>query len=482
MMKLIEPNLYTALAAGGQPSKPVLRRYRLRNLFIGSAVLAALAGIAARELWSTSSITPSASAAEARISEVQTVHPVRQTLTKIIEQPGTVDGFEQTALYTKLPGFIREWRKDLGDRVNEGDILAELSVPEEQEELLRRRAAAELALAEITAAERALDAAKADEVKAEAQIRQAHATRNRYEANVAHWKAEFPRLDRLRKKDAASQSDSDAALDSLRSAEAGLKDAEAGIDSASAAKESAIANRIKAEAGVAVAKAKFAVSEADARKQAEWLKYATIKAPFNGVITQRKAERQQYVTPPSTGVPQPPLFVVVRTDPVRIFVDIPEAESPYIHVGMPVTVRLQALKDREIPAVVTRYSGALDTNSRAMRVQIDLPNPQGEYMPGMFAVARFELKRTESWLVPAGVVSTMEEQQYVVRVEDGKLYKTPVKVGLRQGGMVELIHKHVRVVPKGEPYPWEGLTGSEEFLLTRPSGWTEGMSVTSLAK
>jgi len=130
-----------------------------------------------------------------------------------------------------------------------------------------------------------------------------------------------------------------------------------------------------------------------------------------------------------------------------------------------------------VSGTVTRTSWALDTNARTLRVQIDLPNPEGRLRPGMFAVAKFATERPNVWVVPASTISTAEEQPFVVRVEGGKGLKTPVKLGARQNGMVEVIHKQTRPAPKGEPIAWELLTGEEAFLTSRPANWTDGAPI-----
>jgi multidrug efflux pump subunit AcrA (membrane-fusion protein) len=420
---------------------------------------------------------PTPSSADQVTFDVKAVRPVRETIRKTIEQPGRVEGYEQTPMYVKMSGFVQEWKTDIGARVKKGDVLAELSVPEEVEELKRREATAALAEAEVVAAEKTLDAATADEAKAEAVVRQAMATKSRTDANVVRWKAEFKRTEQIRDKGAASQNDYDVALEALRTAEAGTAEAKAGIDSATAGLASANAAKVRASASVAVAKAQVAVAEADARRQREWLKYATVKAPFQGVVSHRNVEVGQYVTAPTSGSTQPPLFVVVRTDPVRIFVDVPESEAPLIEENMSVVVRIQAKGDLEISARVSRLSWALDRDSRTLRVQVDLPNSNGALRPGMFAIVRFNTERPGTWVVPASVVVTTDEQPYAVRVENGKSIKTPVKLGARQAGLVELLQKQTRPVLRGEPIPWESLTGAEDFLTARPTGWTDGMRV-----
>jgi multidrug efflux pump subunit AcrA (membrane-fusion protein) len=480
MMKILEhpPTPFSGTPA--LPKPPVRPRRRWLWVLAGLPVLLAAGAGVARFRGEPSAQPPAASSGtDAPSAQVKTVRPVQKTIRKTIEQPGRVEGYEQTPIHVKIPGYVTVWKADIGQRVAEGEVLAELSVPEEREELKRREAATDLARAEVTAAETALEAAKADENRAEALVAQAKASKARADANVVRWAAEFKRSEETLKRGVASQSDYDITQDQLKTAEAAVKETEAGVAAAMAAKASATAARVKAEASVTVAKAKLSVASADARRQVEWLKYATVTAPFAGVVVQRNVDRGQYVTPPASGSGQLPLFVVVRTDPVRVFVDVPETEAALVTEKMPVTVRVQAQSDREIPGTVTRFSWALDVNTRTLRVQIDLPNPDGQLRPGMFATARFVTERSNVWVVPAGTVSTAEEQPFVVRVEGGKGLKTPVKLGARQNGMVELIHKQTRPASKGEPVAWELLTGTEEFLTARPAGWTDGAAVTA---
>jgi RND family efflux transporter MFP subunit len=464
------------------PAAPGSRRWLW--VVAGLVVLCA-AGAGVSQLRSESAAQPPApsTGTDAPAAKAKTVRPVRQTIRKSIEQPGRVEGYEQTPLYVKIPGFAKMpgsdtvWKADIGQRVAAGEVLAELSVPEEREELKRREAAADLARAQVTAAETALDAARAEEIRSDALVAQARAAKARADANVFHWSSEFKRIAEAHKNGVASGSDYDTTQDQLKTAEAAIKETDAGIAAAVAGKASATAARVRAEANVTVAKANQGVAEADARRQVEWLKYATVSAPFAGVVAQRNVDRGQYVMPPTSGSTQPPLFVVVRTDPVRVFVDVSETEAALITENMPAGVRIQAQSDREIPGKVTRFSWALDNNTRTLRVQIDLPNPDGLLRPGMFASARFVTERPDVWVVPAGTVSTAEEQPFAVRLEGGKGLKTPVKLGARQNGMVELMQKQTRPVAKGEPIVWEPLTGTEVFLTTRPSGWTDGAPV-----
>jgi multidrug efflux pump subunit AcrA (membrane-fusion protein) len=476
MMKLTEP-VPTSFSGAPVAVAPPVRARRHRIWIAGAGVIAFLAigavGYTQFRDQSPSSNTPNGY--ESGSPELTTARATRQTIRKIIEQPGHIEGYEQTPMFVKIPGFVQVWKTDMGAWVKEGDVLAELSVPEEVEELKRREATAALAVAEVVASEKALEAAIADEKKAEAVVRQAEATKVRADVNLVRWKADLKRTEQAREKGAASENDYDVSLQQFKTAEAGVVEAKAGIDSAIAALASAAAAHVRAVAAVAVAKAQVAVAEADARRQREWLKYATVRAPFDGVVSKRNVEVRQYVMPPTSGSTQPPLFVVVRTDPVRIFVDVPESEAALIRDGMSVVVRIQSRGDLEIPGRVSRMSWALDQNSRTMRVQVDLPNADRRLQPGGFAVVRLVTERSDAWMVPASVVVTTDEQPYAVRVEDGKTIKTPVKIGARQLGMIEVLQKQTRPALQGEPIPWEPLTGKEEFLKARPAGWFDGM-------
>jgi HlyD family secretion protein len=474
MMKLTEPLTPPFSGPAGTTQRP------RRRAWISGAAAVALLGVGAigyTQFRGSPSVAPSSSAEQAPI-EVKTVHAVRQVIRKVIEQPGRVEAYEQTPIFVKIAGFVQEWKTDKGAIVKQGDVLAVLSVPEEVEELKRREATAALATAEVVAAEKSLEAAIADVAKAEAVLRQSQATKARTDANVVRWKAEFNRVSQIRDLKAASQNDYDIAQEQLHTAEAGVAEARAGIDSSTAALASSSAARVRAEATVAVAKAQIAVAEADARRQREWLKYATVKAPYDGVIFERNVNVGQYVMAPTSGSTQPPLFVIVRKDPVRINVDVPESEAVLIQENMPVVVRIQSRGDLEFPAQVSRLSWALDQSSRTLRVEVDLLNANEQIRPGMFAIVRFATERPAVWVVPSTVVVTTDEQPYAVRVENGKSIKTPVKIGARQGGMVEVLQKQTRSMVRGETIPWESLTGTEEFLATRPAGWTDGMKVT----
>jgi HlyD family secretion protein len=447
---------------------------------LGSAVLGLVAlGAGVAVGWrQTSSASPAASAAGApAVPEVTTVHPRRETIRLRVAQPGQIEGFEQTPLFAKVAGYVRKFHADIGDRVRAGQVLAELSVPELDEELNQKEAGVGLARAGLTQARRALKAAEASLLKAEAAIRNAKAGRDRAEANVTRWEAEYDRVRRLLPTRAVDRQTGDATLDQLRSARAALDESKASIELTTAARAESAALRDQAEANVRVAEAKLKVAEADRARTAALVGYTRLKAPFDGVVTRRTVDTGHLVQPSSgSSSGGAPLFVVVRTDPVRIFVDVPQDVAGLVRAGTPARVRVEALQGREFEGRVARSSWALDDRTRTLRTQIDLPNPDGLLRPGMYASASLTVERTGALTLPVSAVLTQDDEPAVVCVEGGKAVRAPVKLGSRQGGRVEVLRKQ-RPSHRGEPGAWKGFTGEEEVVASGAHALADGQAV-----
>jgi multidrug efflux pump subunit AcrA (membrane-fusion protein) len=404
-----------------------------------------------------------AKAPAAEATEVGIGRPERQTLRVTVEQPGQIEGFEQAPLYAKVAGYVQKICADIGDRVTAGQVLAELSVPELQEELHQKEAAVAPAQAEVTDAERALAAAEASLKKAEAALNLAEAGQIRADASYARWQSEYDRVRRLLPRGAVDESTADQTRDQLKSAEA--------------ARDESRALRDRAASTVKVNEARRRVAEADRRYTVALLEYTQVRAPFDGVVTRRPVDVGHLVQPSAGPASGTPLFVVVRTDPVRIFVDVPEADAVFIHDGTPARVGVQALSEQEFEGRVRRSSWVLDNQARTLRVQIDLPNPDGRLRPGMYATARLATERPGVLTLPASAVLTLDDQPSVFRVEDGKALRTPVKVGMRQGERVEVLQKQTAPARRGEPGAWARFTGGEEVVLRHPVVLQDGQEV-----
>ena len=189
------------------------------------------------------------------------------------------------------------------------------------------------------------------------------------------------------------QSSAEQTFEQFKSAQTARDETLANIELSKATLAESKAQRDQAEIAVKVAEAKADSAEADRRQTAAMLDYTKIKAPFDGVVTHRNVDAGWLVQIPSGAMPAAPLFVVTRTDTVRVFLDVPEADAAQVRDGMAAQVRIAALQDQEFNGQVTRSSYTLDTQSRTLHAEIDLPNPKGLLRPGLYAVIKMMIER-----------------------------------------------------------------------------------------
>jgi multidrug efflux pump subunit AcrA (membrane-fusion protein) len=118
---------------------------------------------------------------------------------------------------------------------------------------------------------------------------------------------------------------------------------------------------------------------------------------------------------------------------------------------------------------VTRNARSLDPQARTLRTEINLPNPQGKLLPGMYLQATITVQHPDVWTMPTGAVVTEGDQTFCYRLVEGKAVRTPHQVGLRGGGLVEVLKKQVKSSSPGEEGRWEDITGERTSSpATRP--------------
>ena len=127
------------------------------------------------------------------------------------------------------------------------------------------------------------------------------------------------------------------------------------------------------------------------------MQYAQIRAPYAGIVTERNVNRGDFVQPASAMTGKP-LLTVAHADTVRIFVDVPEMDSPWVEAGRKGYVNVQALPERPMEGKVTRTSWVLNAN-RTLHTELDIPNPGGDLRPGMYATAHIVLQESPDALV-----------------------------------------------------------------------------------
>src|SRR5262249_33896230 len=156
-----------------------------------------------------------------------------------------------------------------------------------------------------------------------------------------------------------------------------------------------------------------------------------------------------------------PIYVVERTDIVRIFIDIPEGDANYVKIGTKATVLAKAYRDHPIPGTVTRTSWALNVKSRTLRAEIDLPNPNSQLLPGLHAYARVTIERPGVRALPLAALTHSGEKTYCWKYVDGKAVRAEVQTGVSDGEWIEVTNIEVPQVAKGQE-PWAPVDGSEK--------------------
>jgi multidrug efflux pump subunit AcrA (membrane-fusion protein) len=428
---------------------------------------------------------PDTPAVEHAASSVTIVHPERQTIRRMVTQPGSIQAFEQTPLLSKIPGYVQKLNVDIGDRVSKGDLLAQLWVPEMEVDVTQKQALVAQAEAEVKQAREAAVVAEADSQSAEARVQAAVATRLRAEAQAQRSQSQYDRFKKAGRQGTLGEEDVEEIRLGSETAKAALQEAEAQIRSTQADRDASRAKREMARAGVGVAEARLAVAKANHEQARTMLEYRKIIAPFDGVVTQRKVDTGHFVQP-AIGPQGEALFVVMRTDVMRIRVEVPEADADWVSPGAAARIHIPVLRSFEVAGQVTRTSWSLDRTARTLLAEVDVANAGGKLRPGMYAYATITALRPQVWTLPASAVVTEGDvtqgyQTYAYLVKDGKAWRTPLEVGARDPQRVEVLKRQTRPTRPGEPGGWEEITGREEVVASNPSGLADGQPILASA-
>jgi RND family efflux transporter MFP subunit len=451
-------------------------REPVRGLWLLVLVLFLLSAGCAPPADSTPPAAPPAGQAQVAApptAAVMVVKPVRKTMSYKIVQPGEIQAFALTPVYARISGYVHKVYKDIGDLVTEGEVLADLSVPEMDEELKQKQALVAQATAEIEQAKKLLGSAEADLKSAAARVREADAGRLRVNAELRRAESQYERMKNT--SGVIAREVLDETRLGFEAARAAVTEVEARVGSAEAERVSREAKRDKAKTDISVAEAHLRVAQADEGHTAALLAYAKLRAPFAGVVTWRKVDPGHLLQPGAGGSKGEPIFVVAETDTVRIFLDVPENDAVLVSDGTPAVVSVQALNGEEFPGKVKRSAWTLDPKAgRTLRTEIDLKNADGRLRPGTYANATITVEHPNVLTVPAAAVVMQGEQPFCYRVEGGKAVRTPVRVGLRDAQFVEVMKRKV-----GKGAVWEDLTGQEEFVAGNVAALADGQPVTA---
>jgi multidrug efflux pump subunit AcrA (membrane-fusion protein) len=376
-------------------------------LLVVAALVAACGGPKANVRSDEASASPSPQAVD-----VTTAAAITRDLPKFFEATGSLAGDQQTDVAPQTAGKVVAVNVDIGSPVKRGQVIVQLDDSElklrvqqsvaqvEQGKAAVRQAEEKIGLrpgqafdpnrvAEVSAAKVALDLADKNLKRAEKLIESGDVSRSFYDSAKAD-------RDRLKEQ-----------------------------------YDMAVAQARQNFAGVEVARTNIANLEAQLALARKNLSYANIPAPIDGYISERTADLGEYVSP------QQKVATIVRTNPLRIKIDIPEQAIPEIKVGQSVSMTTSAWPDKNFSGHIARIAPSVTTDSRTLSVEAEIDNRSGELKPGQFATVRILQSRAESAvLVPARAVLTEAGVSRVYVIKDGHAEQRLVQIGQTEGDLI----------------------------------------------
>jgi RND family efflux transporter MFP subunit len=369
--------------------KRTLRRAGLLTV----AVLLGLGLLAGRTVFSRIS---NAKALEAQVAErnrmyVRVTQPKSGGQAQTVVLPGTLQGYVQAPISARASGYLKKWHKDIGSRVKQGELLAEIETPETDQQLAqaiaaRQQAASSLGLASST---------------------------------LARWEA-------LRQRDVVSQQE----LEEKKSADA-------------------------------QARANLAAADANVERLRQLESFKRVTAPFSGVVTKRNVDVGDLID--AGGGAGRALFVLSQTDPLRVYVNVPQSYAHLVKPGQQVTVTQQELRGQAFKGEVVRTAGAIDAQTRTMQIEVVLKNSEGRLLPGAYVQVALPLQGTGALTVPTNVLLLRGEGPRVAAVgDDGKVSLRAVRIGRNFGQAVEIL---------------EGVEANDKLVLNPADSMNDGDTV-----
>jgi RND family efflux transporter MFP subunit len=295
--------------------------------------------------------------------------------------PGTTAAYAAASIYARATGYIAKRKVDIGDRVKAGDLLAELAVPELDDQISQNEATLDQLKSALQQAQASKDLAKVT------------------------WDRDAP----LVQKGWVTPQQGDTDRLNLQ-------------------------GRV---AAVAVAQHNVTAQESLVRRLRQDRDYALVVAPFDGVITQRNVDVGSLVQ--GNAASGTFMFEIMQQDIIRVWVYVPQDAAFGVVPGVGAIVRVPELPDREFPGKVTRIADALQSGTRTLLTEIDIPNPDGALRTGIYCTIELHIPRkTPSLLVPADAIIFNRNGMQVAVVNNGKAEIHKVEVKRDLGTQVEV--------------------------------------------
>ena len=304
------------------------------------------------------------------VPTVAIVRPIAEKPDEELVLPATLQAYEESPIYARTNGYLLRWYKDIGSRVRQGELLADIDTPEVDQELL-----------------------------------QARATRQQVSAQLDLAKINADRYVNLRKTDSVSQEEADQQTSGFQQAQANL-----------------------------------AAADANVKRLQELESFKHVYSPFTGVLTKRTVDPGALINA-GAGAAGRELFDIARVDPLRVYVSVPQNYSPAIKTGASAAVTLPEYPGQKFVGTVVRTSQAIDPTTRTLLTEVDVPNKQGQLLPGSYGEVHFQVGMgARKVTLP---VNTMlfraAGAQVAVVGSDGKVELRPIAIGRDYGTTLEIL-------------------------------------------
>ena len=353
------------------------------------------------------------------------VTPVmRKPMTRQLTVSSELVPFQEIDVYAKESGYVKDLLVDYGSRVQKGQLMAVLEIPELEMQIQQDTAAIASAAERVTHAQHELE-------RLEAQHQVVHLQSDRLSG-----------VEKTRPGLVAQQE-----IDDAKGKDLAL---EAQVEGGKSAYETAQSQ----------------VDEAKAKQQRDkvMFDYARITAPFAGIVTQRFANQGALMQAGTSSSTQAmPLVRLSQDDLFRLVIPVPESYVKYIHIGDPVQVHVPSL-DKIVPGKVARFSVDVTADTRTMHTEVDVPNPAHSLMPGLYAEATLTLERKNSALVlPLQAVNQTGGQATIFLVDpNSTLQERKITLGFETATDAEVL---------------SGLNEGDRVVVSDRSGLRAGLHV-----
>jgi RND family efflux transporter MFP subunit len=296
--------------------------------------------------------------------------------------PGETAAWYETTIYARVNGYVAKWLVDIGDHVKKGQILATIETPELDAELQAARA-------QLASSQAQVGARKAE--------------------------AEFSKTTNERWRDSPKGVVSDQERESKK------------------------ADFESSEARLYAANAQVNLEKSKVDQYSALAEFKQVKAPFDGTITERKIDVGNLVTAGS-GSTTTPLYRMAQTDPLRIFVEVPQSASgELMKAGVPAEIRATGAVGGVFSGTIARSAESINAQARTMRVEVDMPNANHSLVPGMYVNVAFQLPPRGLVEVPAAALIFRAGGTQVARVDaGGKIHFLKAVIARDNGSLVEL--------------------------------------------